>query len=108
MSIQAEILNRVTHLCPDISVNKLELLGDEVHGEFAGHVEIKFLTTISDDGKGFLTGYAIGHNPNAVSSWVCWQFAVRDGVRHYNWGIYSENEQDVIDAYIARIFTALN
>jgi len=91
----------------DLNAERFMLHGNEEHSEFVGNVEIKHAITISDDGKGFSTGYAIGHNPDAVEPWVCWQFAVRDGERHYNWGIYG-SEQYVIDAYNSRIFVAFN
>jgi hypothetical protein len=53
-------------------------------------------------------GYAIAQNPNAVSSYVCWQFFIRDGERVYNWGNYYNDEQAAVDNYIARVFVALN
>jgi hypothetical protein len=52
-------------------------------------------------------GYAIGHNPDAVSPWVCWQFYIREGERSYNWGIYGD-EQAAIDGYNARLFVKYN
>jgi hypothetical protein len=71
-------------------------------------VQLKRSITTSDDGKGFQTEYAIGHNAAAADPWVCWQFAIRDGERHYNWGVYCDDEQTAVDAYIARVFVALN
>ena len=98
----------VRELYQNLAAEYLILPGNEESGEFAGDVRIKRALITSDDGKGFLTGYAIGYNPDAVQPWVCWQFAVRDGVRHYNWGVYADDEQTVVDSYIARIFVALN
>lgn len=98
----------IRELYQDLDAGRFSLPGQEEHGEFNSGAEIKRAITTSDDGKGFSTGYAIGHNPNAKNSWVCWLFAVREGVRHYNWGVYDSNEQTAIDAYIARVFVALN
>ena len=52
-------------------------------------------------------GYAIGHNPDDVSPFVCWQFYIRDGERSYTWGTYG-SEQVAVDNYNARVFVALN
>ena len=87
---------------------RFALPGDFERGEFVNGYEIQRAIVTSDDGNGFLRGYAIGHNPEAVSQWVCWQFAVRDGERHFNWGDYACDEQTVIDSYNARVFVALN
>jgi len=100
--------NHIRELCDDFNAEQFMLPGSKEHGEFVEGYEIMQAITTSTDGNGFLTGYAIGHNAKAVSPWVCWQFAVRDGERHYNWGVYSEDRQTVIDAYNARVFVALN
>jgi len=98
----------VRELYEKMDVERFLLPGNEECSELVGSVEIKRAIITSDDGNGFVTGYAIGFNPEAVSPWVCWQFAVRDGKRHYNWGIYCNEKQAAIDAYNARVFVALN
>jgi hypothetical protein len=98
----------VRKLYLELNAERFALPGNEEHGEFVGGVEIKRAITTSNAGNGFSTGFAIGHNPEAVSPWVCWQFAVREDKRHYYWGIYGEAEQTAIDAYNARVFVALN
>jgi hypothetical protein len=98
----------VRELYQDLGAERFALPGNEESGEFVKGYEIKRAITTSDDGEGFFTGYAIGHNPEAVSPWVCWQFAVRDGARHYNWGDYASVEQTAIDSYNTRVFVALN
>jgi len=90
-----------------IDGERVSLPGKEERGEFVGNVEIKQSIITSGDNP-FQTGYAIGHNPNAVEPWVCWQFAVRDGTRHFNWGEYGDNLQSAIDSYNARVFVALS
>jgi len=100
--------NYVRELYQALDAKRSALPGKEESGEFNGNFEIKRAIVTSDDGKGFSTGYAIGYNPKAVDSWVCWQFAVRDGERVFNWGVYHEDEQVVIDSYNARVFVALN
>ncbi len=52
-------------------------------------------------------GYAIAHNPEAVSPFVCWQYMIRDGERHYNWGQYGDY-QYAVDSYKGRVYVALN
>jgi len=94
-------------LYQNLGAERFSLPGNEEHGEYVSGFEIKRAITTSNNGKGFSTGYAIGHNPEA-RNWVCWQFAVREGERHYNWGVYCEDEQTVIDSYNGRVFTALN
>jgi len=98
----------IRELYNELDAERFMLPGSEEHGEFVSGREIKRAITTSDDGNGFSTGYAIGYNPDAVEPWVCWQFAVRDGERHYNWGVYSSNEQAAIDSYNSRVFVALN
>ena len=98
----------VRELYQDLNAARFTLSGSEEYGEVNIGFEIKRAIVTTDDGKGFLTGYAIGHNPNNATPWVCWQFAVRDGVRHFNWGVYVHDEQAAIDSYNARVFVALN
>jgi len=100
--------NYIRKLYHYFDAGRFALPGIEERGEFVGGVEIKRAITTSSDGKGFSTGYAIGHDPNAVNPWVCWQFASRNGTRDYNWGVYGNDEQTAIDAYNARVFAALN
>ena len=96
----------VRKLCQLLDVERLTLPGCAECGEHNAGYEIIRAITISDDGNGFSTGYAIGHNPGRKFPYACWQFAVRDGTRHYNWGEYGD-KQIAIDAYIARVFVAL-
>jgi len=98
----------VRELYQESCAERFALPGKSMQGEFVDDVEIKRAIVTFDNGNGFMTGYAIGHNPQAVTPWVCWQFAVREGKRHYNWGVYAYDEQTVIDSYDARIFSALN
>lgn len=97
----------IRELYQRLDAEQQSLPGEEVHNEFVSGVEIKRSIVTSDDGNGFKTGYAIGHNPEAVTPWVCWQFAIRNGEKHYNWGVYADDKQTAIDAYNARVFVAL-
>ena len=98
----------VRELYQSLDAGRYTLPGSEEHGEINRGYEIKQGIVTSDDGNGFITGYVIGHNPAANSPWVCWQYAVRDGKRHYNWGIYCTQEQTARDAYNARVFIYYN
>jgi len=98
----------VRKLHQSIGMNHFNLPGVEECGESVCGYEIRRAITTYDAGNGFSTGFVIGYNPRAVSPWVCWQFTVRDGERHYYWGIYGGEEQIAIDAYNARVFVALN
>jgi hypothetical protein len=100
--------NHLRRLYQSLCAERYALPGKAECGEFVGNVEIKRAIITSVNGNGFITGYAIGHNPEAVSPWVCWQFAVREGKRHYNWGVYCQEEQAAADSYIARVFVAFN
>ena len=95
-------------LYQDLGAERFVLPGSEERGEINAGFEIRRAIITFDDGKGFCTGYAIGHNPNAVNPWVCWQFAVRNNERDYNWGVYCNDEQTAIDSYVGRIFVAFN
>ena len=104
-----EFCSYIRELQQHLGAERFALPGNEESGEVVINYEIKRTITTSDDGQGFTTGYAIGHSPTAtISPWVCWQFAVRDGKRHYNHGVYCADEQSAIDSYIARVFVALN
>ena len=94
----------VRKLYADLGAERFALPGQEEHGESASVNGFEITRSIMIDAN---QGYAIGHNPHAVSPWVCWQFYIRDGERHYNWGIYGE-EQDAINGYNSRVFVAFN
>ena len=97
----------IRELYQSLDAERFALPGNEEHGEYIRGYEIKRAIITSDD-EGFSTGYAIGRNPEAMQRWVCWQFAIRDGERSYNLGIYCDDEQTSIDAYNARVFVALS
>jgi hypothetical protein len=52
-----------------------------------------------DDNRGFV----VGHNPKAVSPFVCWQFSTMDGKREFYWGAYSDTEKAALDNLTARV-----
>ena len=89
-------------LYTDMNADRFVLMGNEEHGE--DNQGFTITRSIMIDAN---QGYVIAHNPNAVSPFVCWQFYIRDGERHYNWGIYGD-EQVAIDSYNARLFVAFN
>jgi len=85
-------------LFSDMDAERYALPGHEEHGEVVRGYEIYRMVMVGND-----TGYVLAHNPNAVEPYVCWQFMVRDGERHYNWGVYG-SEQTATDSYNARVF----
>ena len=85
-----------------VNAEQFALPGIEERGEFVHGYEIKRVMMVDDD-----QGYVIGHNPGAVDPYVCWRFMIRDGERHYNWGVYG-GEQTAVDSYHARLFVAFN
>ena len=86
----------------DFEADRFALPGQEEHGEDVHGYTITRSIMIDSN-----QGYAIGHNPNAVSPYVCWQFYVRDGERSYNWGIYG-SEKAAVEGYKSRLFVAFN
>ncbi|MDR1702508.1 MAG: hypothetical protein LBR56_07010, partial [Sporomusaceae bacterium] len=93
------IANHVRKLYNDMAAERYVLPGKEVSGEFTKGYEIK-RTIMVDENE----GYAIGHNPNAVEPYVCWQFRLRDHKKNYNWGVYG-SEKETVDSFNARLFT---
>jgi len=86
----------------DMGADRFALPGCEEYGETVHGYQIVRSIMVNDR-----QGYAIAHNPDAVSPYVCWQFMLRDGKRHYNWGLYGDYNY-AIDSYNARIYVALN
>jgi hypothetical protein len=91
-------------LYADSGANRFALTGQEEQGESESVHGYRILRSIMIDSH---QGYAIGHNPDAVSPFVFWQFYIREGERSYNWGTYGD-EQVAVDNYNARVFVALN
>ena len=48
-------------------------------------------------------GFAIGYDPDAVQSYVCWQLTAHNGRREFYWGRYSDTAQAAQDSYSARV-----
>jgi hypothetical protein len=48
-------------------------------------------------------GFAIAHDPDAVSPYVCWQFSAEDKARDFYWGTYCATEREAQANYAARI-----
>lgn len=88
----------VRKLYTDMGAGQYALPGHAEYGEAVHGYELTRAVMVDDD-----TGYALAHNPDAVAPYVCWQFKVRDGERHYNWGVYG-SRQTAIDSFNARVF----
>jgi hypothetical protein len=48
-------------------------------------------------------GFAIGHNPDAPSPFVCWQFTTENSKREFYWGHYTNYQADAQSNYLARV-----
>ena len=48
-------------------------------------------------------GFAIGHNPEGLAPYVCWQFRADSNERDFYWGYYCETEKAAADNYTARV-----
>lgn len=90
--------NYVRKLYVSLGAERFSLPGREEHGESVHGYEIIRAITFNTD-----RGFAIGHNPDAADTFVCWQFTVSDGSRDYYWGTYGE-ERTTADNYTARVF----
>jgi hypothetical protein len=96
------LAEHVRKLYADLDADRFALAGHACSGEEVIGYAITHSIMVDDN-----QGYAIGHNPSAVSPWVCWQFYIRDDGKSYNWGIYGD-EQNAIDGFNARVFVATN
>ncbi len=103
MTLVEDFCRYVRKLCTNFNFEWLELPGKVEGGEYVHGYEITRAIMVDEN-----QGYALAHNPDAVDPYVCWQFYIRDGERSYNWGHYANNEQTVVDNYIARVYVALN
>ena len=92
------IADYVRKLYTNMDAGQYALPGHEEHGESVHGYEVYRAVMVDDD-----TGFAIARNPEAIEAYVCWQFKVRDGERHYNWGVYG-SEQTAMDSFNARVF----
>ncbi|MDR3278717.1 MAG: DUF3849 domain-containing protein [Oscillospiraceae bacterium] len=72
--------------------------GDDVHG-YAITRSIAF-----DDQRGF----ALGHDPDAVEPYVCWQFTTENGKRDFYWGTYCDTDSAAADNYRARVIAHMH
>lgn len=88
----------IRELYAELGAERFALPGREEHNAEPVH-GYEILRSIMVDGE---QGYVIAHNSNACDPYVSWQFRIRDGERHYNWGVYG-SEQHAVDAYIARV-----
>jgi len=99
-----DVVSYTRRLYTDLGAERFTLFGQEEHGELEpvhGYEIIRSIMFAANQ------GYAIGHNPNAVSPYVCWHFMINGGKRDYCWGIYGD-EQAAIDGYNARLFVAVD
>ena len=94
--------NYARKLYAELGAQRFALPGQEEQGEVNQGFTI--MRSIMVDAN---QGYVIAHNPDAYDSYVCWQFYIRDGKRHYNWGVYGD-VQAAVNGYNARLFVAFN
>ena len=87
----------------DLGAERFALPGREESGTIVGGYEITRSVRF-DDRRGF----AIGHNPAAVSPYVCWQFTTENGQRDFYWGTYADEFKGAADNYTARVAVHLS
>jgi hypothetical protein len=88
----------VRKLYDEAAAERFALPGRPESGTFVHNYEITRAIAF-DDWRGF----AIGHNPEAVSPYVCWQFTTENGKRDFYWGTYSDDEKTAAENYTARV-----
>jgi hypothetical protein len=82
----------------ELGAERFALPGRAESGEMVNGYEITRSITFDD-----MRGFAIAHDPDAVSPYVCWQFTVENGVRDFYWGDYSNDEKGAADNFVARV-----
>jgi hypothetical protein len=90
--------NYARELYAEVGAERFALPGRPESGETVNGYEITRSITF-DDRRGF----AIGHNPDAVSPYVCWQFTTENGRRDFYWGHYADEPKSATDNYLARV-----
>jgi hypothetical protein len=78
----------VNKLYAEVEADRFALPGRNEHDAAVQGYEIVRSIQFSDE-----RGFAIGHNPEAVSPWVSWQFTTENGKRDFYWGSYSDSEK---------------
>ncbi|MDR1210136.1 MAG: DUF3849 domain-containing protein [Clostridiales bacterium] len=81
----------------ELGAERFALAGRETSGEIVAGYEIIRSVTFGD-GQGF----AIAHNPEAISPYVVWQFKRDDGAINAFWGYYCSDERAAADNYTLR------
>jgi hypothetical protein len=84
-------------LYDEAAAERFALPGRPESGTFVQGYEITRAVAFDD-----LRGFALGHNPDAVTPYVCWQFTAENGKRDFYWGNYADDEKAAADNYIAR------
>jgi hypothetical protein len=84
----------------ELNAERFALPGREEAGENVHEYDI-IRSIAFDDNRGF----AIGRAPEAVETFVCWQFTLENGKRDFYWGHYCDSEKAAADNFIARIAT---
>lgn len=81
-----------------LGAERFALPGHEEHGEVVHGYEVIRSISFNDQ-----RGFAIGHNPEAVAPFVCWQFTDENGKRDFFWGRYGGDMAGAADQYTARV-----
>jgi hypothetical protein len=90
-------------------------LHDDVDAErflLPGHIEsgtvvhgYEIVRSIAFDDK---RGFAIGHDPDAPSPYVCWQFTAENSARDFYWGHYCGTEREALDNLTACVMVHMS
>ena len=80
-----------------ISDMSLDLPGEAIEGDIVQNYTV-IQAVLFDNNVGF----ALAHNPNAVSPYVTWRMFNDSGKLDYEWGNYVDSEENAVADYISR------
>ncbi|MDR2088527.1 MAG: DUF3849 domain-containing protein [Clostridiales Family XIII bacterium] len=98
-----DFTKRTRELYEELGAERFALPGREESGAIVRGYEIT-RSVFFDDRRGF----AIGHNPDAPSPFVCWRFTTENGKRDFYWGTYAGDLKGAADNYTARVIVHLS
>lgn len=93
----------VRKLYEEVSAERFVLPGKDEAGEKVQGYETQRSIQFDND-----RGFALAHNPEAASPYVCWQFTAENGQREFYWGTYTDEFQSAAQNYTARVLVHMS